>query len=112
MQTSSSRKVNTGFISSNSGFEIPAVPVFFYHRLLHHYFKFLIPSGRKVMELGCGQADMPAAVKPSLEVDISTEKRYNCYTLIHLFHSKTDMWQKNCSVYVLGISCENRGQHV
>ena len=48
----------------------------------------------------------------NMGVDIPGEKRYNCYTLIDLFHSKTVKWQKNCIDYVLGNSCENRGQHV
>ncbi len=50
--------------------ENPRRPGAFYHKLLHHYYKFFIPSGRSVLELGCGQGDLLAALNPSFGVGI------------------------------------------
>jgi SAM-dependent methyltransferase len=38
----------------------------FYHKLLHHYYRLVVPPGMRVLELGCGQGDLLAALKPSL----------------------------------------------
>jgi SAM-dependent methyltransferase len=45
----------------------------YYHRLLERYFSFLIPPGKRVLEIGCGPGDLLAAVKPAygLGIDIS-----------------------------------------
>jgi SAM-dependent methyltransferase len=45
-------------------------PGAFYHKLLHHYYRFFIPEGLRVLELGCGYGDLLAALKPSLGVGI------------------------------------------
>lgn len=47
----------------------------FYHQLLHRYYRFLIPSGMRILELGCGQGDLLAALEPSIGVgvDVSYE---------------------------------------
>jgi ubiquinone/menaquinone biosynthesis C-methylase UbiE len=47
----------------------------YYRRRLAEVYSFLIPAGSKVIELGCGQGDLLAAVKPSLGVgiDLSSE---------------------------------------
>jgi len=42
----------------------------FYHRLLEKYFSFIIPSGKRVLELGCGSGDLLNAVKPTYGVGI------------------------------------------
>jgi SAM-dependent methyltransferase len=42
----------------------------FYHRLLEHYFRFLIPPGARVLEVGCGLGDLLASVKPSYGVGV------------------------------------------
>ena len=42
----------------------------FYHELLRHYCKFLIPQGLRVLELGCGHGDLLASLKPSLGVGV------------------------------------------
>jgi len=42
----------------------------FYHELLRHYYKFLIPQGLRVLELGCGHGDLIASTKPSMGVGI------------------------------------------
>lgn len=41
-----------------------------YHRLLQHYYSFLIPPGSRVLELGCGLGDLLAAVKPARGVGV------------------------------------------
>ncbi|MBM3841091.1 MAG: glycosyltransferase [Verrucomicrobia bacterium] len=42
----------------------------YYHRLLQRYFAFLIPSGARVLEIGCGIGDLLAAVQPSQGVGV------------------------------------------
>lgn len=42
----------------------------YYHRLLEHNFQFLIPSGSRVLELGCGNGNLLASLKPSFGVGI------------------------------------------
>ena len=42
----------------------------FYHELLKRYFTFFIPTGARVLELGCGFGDLLAAVKPSRGVGV------------------------------------------
>lgn len=42
----------------------------FYHRVIEKNFKFIIPEGSKVLELGCGTGELLATVKPSLGVGV------------------------------------------
>ena len=48
----------------------PKRPGAFYHKLLRHYYGFLIPQGLRVLELGCGQGNLLASLKPSLGVGV------------------------------------------
>ena len=52
-----------------------------YHRRLREVYRFLIPPGSRVLEIGCGGADLLAALQPSVGVgvDFSPEMiRYAC----------------------------------
>jgi SAM-dependent methyltransferase len=42
----------------------------YYHKLLQHYYKFLIPPKMRVLELGCGHGDLLACLKPTFGVGI------------------------------------------
>ncbi|MDR0733854.1 MAG: glycosyltransferase [Dysgonamonadaceae bacterium] len=42
----------------------------YYHRLLEKYYSFVIPQGKRVLEIGCGSGDLLNAVKPSYGVGI------------------------------------------
>jgi len=48
----------------------PDRPGAFYHQLLEKYYQFLIPRGLHVLELGCGQGDLLASLKPSIGVGV------------------------------------------
>lgn len=41
-----------------------------YHRLLRQYYRFFIPPGARVLEVGCGVGDLLAAVEPCFGVGI------------------------------------------
>ena len=51
-------------------YEKPDRPSAFYHRLLEKYYQFFIPSGLRVLELGCGHGDLLASLKPSVGVGV------------------------------------------
>ncbi|GHT38365.1 glycosyl transferase [Bacteroidia bacterium] len=42
----------------------------FYHKLLEKYFSFIVPAGKRVIEIGCGSGDLLHAVRPSYGVGI------------------------------------------
>jgi SAM-dependent methyltransferase len=45
-------------------------PANYYHRLLEKAYKFLVPRGLRVLELGCGDGSLLAALEPSFGVGI------------------------------------------
>lgn len=47
----------------------------YYRERLIEIYRFLIPPGMKVLELGCGQGDLLAALKPSYGVGIDLSKK-------------------------------------
>ena len=42
----------------------------FYHRSLERYFSFVIPPGKRVLEVGCGSGDLLNAVQPAYGVGV------------------------------------------
>ncbi len=42
----------------------------FYHKILEKHYKFIIPGGSKVLELGCGTGELLNAVNPSVGVGV------------------------------------------
>jgi ubiquinone/menaquinone biosynthesis C-methylase UbiE len=40
----------------------------YYHRRLHEIYKFLVAPNQKILEIGCGEGDLLAALNPSLGV--------------------------------------------
>ena len=42
----------------------------FYHELIEHYYRSLIPAGQKIIEIGCSHGDLLAALRPSFGVGI------------------------------------------
>lgn len=46
-----------------------------YHRLIQQYFKFLVPPGSRVLEIGCGLGDLLAAVSPAKGVGVDFSAR-------------------------------------
>src|SRR6266436_10320862 len=47
----------------------------YYHRRLTEIYQFLIPTGQRVLEMGCGDGDLLASLKPSegVGIDFSPE---------------------------------------
>ncbi|MDR0725032.1 MAG: glycosyltransferase [Prevotellaceae bacterium] len=47
----------------------------FYHKMLERYFSFIVPQGKRVIEIGCGSGNLLNAVKPSygLGIDYAPE---------------------------------------
>jgi ubiquinone/menaquinone biosynthesis C-methylase UbiE len=47
----------------------------YYHRRLADVYRFLVPSGQRVLEIGCGRGDLLASVNPSygVGIDFSSE---------------------------------------
>lgn len=47
----------------------------YYHKRLEWVFQFLVPAGKKIIEIGCGRGDLLAALKPSvgIGIDFSSE---------------------------------------
>lgn len=55
--------------------EDPHRPSAYYCQMLQHYYRFLIPRGLKVLELGCGHGDLLAGLKPSVGVGIDFSEK-------------------------------------
>jgi SAM-dependent methyltransferase len=42
----------------------------YYHKLVRHYHRAIVPKGMRVLELGCGHGDLLATLKPSIGVGV------------------------------------------
>ena len=42
----------------------------YYHKRLREIYQFLVPSGQRILELGCGKGDLLASLSPSYGVGI------------------------------------------
>ena len=116
----------------SSGKEDSTRPSAFYHSLLHRYYKFLIPPGLRIIELGCGHGDLLAALQPSfgIGVDFSGEmiqrasKKHpglnfiqgdahditlkGCFDVIILSDLVNDLWDVQTVLENLGQFCHER----
>src|SRR5438093_10326642 len=45
-----------------------------YHELLHRFYRFLVPPGMRVLELGCSSGELLAAVEPAHGVGVDFSK--------------------------------------
>jgi SAM-dependent methyltransferase len=46
----------------------------FYHRLIQKYYRFFIPPGLRILELGCGHGDLLACLEPQLGIGVDFSK--------------------------------------
>ena len=63
-----------------------------YQKLLSHYYKLLIPAGLNILEIGCGQGDLLAALNPSLGVGVDfsgemIQRAAACHPQLHFIHA-------------------------
>jgi len=47
----------------------------FYHKLLAIYYRFLVPEGVRILEVGCGHGDLIASLNPSFAVGIDFSEK-------------------------------------
>jgi len=53
-------------------------PGAYYHKLIHHYYRFLLPKKSRILELGCGHGELLAALKPSVGVGCDFSEEMIC----------------------------------
>jgi SAM-dependent methyltransferase len=59
-------------------------PGAYYHKLLRYYYRFFVPPGMRILEVGCGHGDLLAALEPSLGVGIDfSEEMVRCASSKH-----------------------------
>ena len=62
----------------------PHRPGVFYHLLLRHYYRFFVPEGLRILELGCGHGDLLADLNTSLGVGVDfAEEMVRCASEKH-----------------------------
>ncbi|MGC8857333.1 MAG: class I SAM-dependent methyltransferase, partial [Anaerolineae bacterium] len=46
-----------------------------YHRRIQEVYRFLIPPGQRILEIGCGEGDLLAALRPSFGLGVDFSQR-------------------------------------
>ncbi|MFH1746130.1 MAG: glycosyltransferase [Planctomycetota bacterium] len=64
----------------------------YYHRRLHAVYRFLIPPGQRVLELGCGRGDLLAALEPEVGVGVdfareTVTRAKSCHPELRFVHA-------------------------
>lgn len=73
METTKTQRIKEYFNSVASQRDLWKEKSRYYHKKIEYFFKFLIPEGKRVLELGCATGDLLAFLKPEfgLGIDIS-----------------------------------------
>ena len=64
----------------------------YYHRRLRGIYRFLVPPGQRVLEVGCGHGDLLAALEPSVGVGVdfareAVQRATQCYPHLRFIHA-------------------------
>ncbi len=67
----------------------------YYHHALTRQYKYFIPEGKRVLEIGCGTGNLLSDLKPSFGVGVDVSSKMICiaskkYPHLHFFHGAVD----------------------
>ncbi len=70
----------------------------YYYKRLSKIYRYLVPPGLKVLEIGCGQGDLLAAVAPSMGVgvdfsELMIERAKRLYPQLQLIHAEAEEFE-------------------